>query len=70
MSIPKKDDLASLKSEVDELDIVKLKPTPADLSKLCNVVKNNVVKKLNIMNCLKKIILFRLMILIIEKKLN
>ena len=35
----KKPDLASLKSDVDKLDIVKLKTTPIDLSKLGNVVK-------------------------------
>ena len=37
--------LANLKSEVDKLDIGKLKPIPTDLSKLSNVVKNDVVKK-------------------------
>ena len=34
--------------QVDELDIEKLAPVPTDLSKLSNVVKNDVVKK----NCL------------------
>ena len=38
-------DLGNLKSEVDEFDIGKLKSTPTDLSKLRNVVKNEVVKK-------------------------
>ena len=37
--------LANLKSEVDKLDIDKLKPVPTDLSKLSNLVKNYVVKK-------------------------
>ena len=37
--------LASLKSEVDKLDIAKLKPVPNDLAKLSNVVKNDDVKK-------------------------
>ena len=37
--------LANLKIEVDKLDIDKLVPIPADLSKLSNVVKNDVVKK-------------------------
>ena len=37
--------LANLKTEVDKLDIDKLLPVPTDLSKLRNVVKNNVVKK-------------------------
>ena len=40
-----KTNLASLKTEVDKLDIDKLVPVPADLSKLSNVVKNDVVKK-------------------------
>ena len=31
--------------EVDKLDVNKLLPIPADLSKLSNVVKNDVVKK-------------------------
>ena len=35
----------SLKTEVDKLDIDKLTPVPVDLSKLSNVVKNEVVKK-------------------------
>ena len=37
--------LASLKTEVDKLDINKLTPVPNDLAKLNNVVKNDVVKK-------------------------
>ena len=37
--------LATLKTEVDKLDIDKLVPVPTDLSKLSNVVKNDVVKK-------------------------
>ena len=37
--------LANLKTKVDELDIDKLAPVPFDLSKLSNVVKNDVVKK-------------------------
>ena len=40
-----KTNLANLKTEVDKLDIDKLVPVPADLSKLSNVVKNNFVKK-------------------------
>ena len=36
---------ASLKTEFDKLDIDKLVPVPVDLSKLCDVVKNDVVKK-------------------------
>ena len=41
-----KTNLANLKTEVDKLDIDKLVPIPNDLSKLSNVVKNDVVKKL------------------------
>ena len=37
--------LANLKTEVDKLVINKLVPVPFDLSKLSNVVKNDVVKK-------------------------
>ena len=39
-----KSDLASLKAEIDEIDVEKSKLVPVDLSKLSNVV-NNVVKK-------------------------
>ena len=37
--------MANLKTEVDKLDFDKLVPAPADLSKLSNVVNNEVVKK-------------------------
>ena len=37
--------LASLKTEVDELDIDKLTPVPNDLAKLSNAVKNDAAKK-------------------------
>ena len=40
-----KTNLANLKTEVDKLDIDKLVPVPVDLSKLSDVVKNDVVKK-------------------------
>ena len=40
-----KANFASLKTEVDELDIDKLVPIPVDLSKLSDIVKNDVVKK-------------------------
>ena len=40
-----KANLCSLKTEVDKLDIEKLVPIPADLSKLSNVVKNDFVPK-------------------------
>ena len=37
--------LANLKTEVDKLDIDKLVSVPVDLSKLSDVVKNDVVRK-------------------------
>ena len=40
-----KSNLASLKTEVDKLDIDKLTPVPNVLAKVSNVVKNDVVKK-------------------------
>ena len=40
-----KSNLASLKTYVDKLDIDKLVPVPVDLSKLSDVVKNDVIKK-------------------------
>ena len=49
-----KTNLASLKTEVDKLDIDKLAPVPVDLSKLSDVVKNDVVKKLFMINWLQK----------------
>ena len=40
-----KSELASLKPEVDKIDVGKLKTLPTDLSKLSYVVKNEVIKK-------------------------
>ena len=40
-----KTNLANLKTEVDKLDIDKLVPIPNDLSKLSDVIKNDVVKE-------------------------
>ena len=40
-----KTNLANLKSKVDKLDVDKLKLIPTDLSKLSDVVKNDVAKK-------------------------
>ena len=45
-----KTNLASLKTEVDKLDIDKLAPVPIDLSKPSYVVKNDVIKKINMIN--------------------
>ena len=44
-SFPSKTNLAALKTEVNKVDIDKLKTVPDDLAKLSNVVKNEVVKK-------------------------
>ena len=48
-----KTNLASLKTEVDKLDIYKLAPVPVDLSKLSDV-KNDGVKKLCLIKWLQK----------------
>ena len=37
--------LAALKTEIDKIDVDKLKTAPVDLAKLTNAVKNDVVKK-------------------------
>ena len=41
--------LSCLKSKVHKLDVDKLAPVPVDLSKLRDVVKGNIVKKMHIM---------------------
>ena len=51
----KKTDLGSFKLDVDKLDFDKLKTTPADLSKLSNVLKNDVVQKTVYNKFLKKV---------------
>ena len=45
-----KTNLASLKTEVDKLDIDKLAPVPVDWSKVSDAVKTHVVKKLRMIN--------------------
>ena len=45
-----KTNVANLKTEVQKLGIDKLVPIPVDLSKLSDTVKNDVVKKLYIIN--------------------
>ena len=47
--------LISLKSKVDKLDIGKLQTTPVDLSKPSNAVKNDVVKKTEYNELIKKV---------------
>ena len=50
LSFALKSNLASLKTEVDKLDIDKLVSVLANLSKISDVVKNDVVKKLSMIN--------------------
>ena len=45
LSFALKTNLASLRTEVDKLDIDKLVPVPVDFCKLSDVVKNDVIKK-------------------------
>ena len=44
-SFASKTNLASLETEVDKIDVDKLKTTPTDLAKLTNAVENDLVKK-------------------------
>ena len=44
-SFTSKTNLAALKTEVDKIDVDKLKTTPTDLAKLTNDVENDLVKK-------------------------
>ena len=46
--------MSSLKSKIDKLDIGELETTPVDLSKLSNIVKNDVVKKTECNELVKK----------------
>ena len=48
-------DLASSKSEIKKLDIGKSETTPVDLNKLSDVVKNEVVKKIEYNELVKKV---------------
>ena len=57
--------LNSLKNKVDKLDVDKLGPVSGYLSSLSDVVKTDVVKKVNMMNWLKKFIILKLLILVI-----
>ena len=50
-----KTNLASLKTEVDKIDVDKLQTVPIDLAKLSNVVKNDVVKKTEYNKLVKKV---------------
>ena len=50
LSFALKTNLSNIKTEVYKLDIDRLAPVPVDLRKLSDVVKNDVVKKLCIIN--------------------
>ena len=60
---PKEADVTSLKSHLYKLDYGKLKTTLIDLSKVSVVVKHKVVKKTVYDKLVKKLMLFRLIIL-------
>ena len=49
-----KSSLTSLKTELDKFDIRKLVPVPVDLSRLSDVVKMMLLKKLRTINYFKK----------------
>ena len=53
-SFPLKSSLTSLETELDKLDIRKLVPVPVDLSRISDVVKMISLKKLRMINYLKK----------------
>ena len=44
-SFASKTNLAALKTEVDKIDVDKLKTTPADIAKLTNAIEHDVIKK-------------------------
>ena len=54
-----------MKTKVDKLDTGKLESTPVDLSKLSNAVKMMLLKRLNMMDWLKKIIILLLPIIVV-----
>ena len=58
-----KSNLASLKTEVDKLDVNKLTPVPIDLANLSNVVKMMLSKRLNTTNYPLKLMILILQIL-------
>ena len=49
-SLALKTNLASLKTEVDKLEMNKLAPVPVDLSKISDIVETDFVKKLFMIN--------------------
>ena len=63
LSFVLKKKLAGLKTEVDKLDIDKLTPIPVDMSKLSDVVNNDVVEKTVYDKLAAKVIILTLVIL-------
>ena len=57
--------LNRMKSKADKLDVDKLVSVPAELSKLSDVVKMMLLKRTNMINWLKRLRLFRILILVI-----
>ena len=55
--------LSNLKSKVDKIHVDKLVPVPVDLSKLSDIVKNDVVKK-DVYNAKTKTIEIKYLILL------
>ena len=52
--------MSSLQDKVDKLGIGKLETTPVDLSKLSNLLKNEIIKKKNkILMILKKLMIIK-----------
>ena len=60
--------LNSLKSKAGELDVGKLVPVPGDLCNSVMQLNMMLLKRLNVMNWLNKLMLFRLLILVIQSK--
>ena len=54
-----------MKSKADKLDVNKLVPVPVDLSKLSNLVKNDVVENIEYNELVKTVHELRLLILVI-----
>ena len=54
-----------MKSKADKLDVDRLVSVPAELSKLSDVVKMMLLKRTNMINWLKRLRLFRILILVI-----
>ena len=50
-----KTNVAILKNKVDKLDITKLVPVPVDLSKLSDIVKNDIIKKVEYNKSVNKV---------------